>query len=150
MVEPPAALHPVATPAPVAVTDAALEDDAALKAALESFWRANTVANAAGRQAEAAKKALATAMAQANSKRVSTNVALENGAVVPVVAEVTAEPGEVVSVAKLRGLVDDETFMKIVSATKTAVTQHAGTNVLIQSTVTVVGNESLKIRKVSA
>lgn len=149
----PAPVQPVAPP-PTRAIDIGAETeearDARLKALVADFYRKNSDKNAATREAEKAEKALNAAMALASVKRVAENVALPGGAVVPVVAEITAEPKEVISVEKLRGLVDDATFMKIVAATKTAVETHAGTNVAIQATVTQMGKESLKVRKVTA
>ena len=150
----PAPVQPVApTPAPRALDIGAETEearDARLKSLVADFYRKNNAKNAATREAEKAQKALNAAMALANINRVSENVAMDGGAVVPVVAEITAEVTEGISVEKPRGLVDDATFMKIVSATKTAVEAHAGTNIVIQATVTQIGKESLKVRKVTA
>lgn len=61
-------------------------------------------------------------------------------------AKIGAKVGERLNMQKLRQLVDDETFMKIVSATKDAVVDNAGTNVLVQITETVTFSDQFSIK----
>jgi hypothetical protein len=138
-----ATVAPVAAPAEVVQ----LVQPQGLEAKLAEFWRLNTAANAAARAAEKAKKVLNEAMIEAGTQCLQAEVALGTGEVQPVVAQISAEPKEVISVEKLKALVSEEAFMRIISATKTAVVENAGTNVAVAATVLVSGKEALSVKK---
>lgn len=116
---------------------------------LADQFRANKTANAYTRTAGALKKELHKRMIAAGLTEVVEHVEV-NGETLMVRAAIEAPEEEVISVEKLRALVDDATFMKIVKATKTAVTAEAGTNVAIASTVTQQTKEDLRIKEVRA
>lgn len=122
------------------------ETDQLAQLAREAFI-ANKHSNAFARTANSARSALYKKMLAQNVKSLSTTVDYE-GSVLSIEARISAPEQDMISVDKLRTLVDDETFMKIVSATKTAVTQYAGTNVCIASTVTGHAKEDLRIKEV--
>jgi len=130
-----------------ASTDAANSNDV-LQRILSAYHLANSASNAHKRAADAQKRDLHKAMIAAGTKDASARVTMPDGTVELVEAKIDAPEEEIISVARLRTLVDDETFMKIVSATKTAVTAHAGTNIVLKATVTVEGKEDLRIKKV--
>lgn len=111
------------------------------------FFVENKESNAHSRLAASARTALHKKMVSANIKSFTTTVEYE-GSLLSVEARISAPEQDMISVDKLRSLVDDETFMKIVSATKTAVTQYAGTNVCMASTVTGNAKEDLRIKEV--
>lgn len=148
------AVQPVATPVqavtPVAGHNNPPGEITPLQEALNKFAAANFKANAEKRAADKAQKELAKAMADANVKRVVSNAAMPDGSTVPMVAEIASKEDTYISVEKLRTLVSDEVFMKIVSATKTAVTEIAGTNVALQAEATRTKPESLSVRKLDA
>lgn len=121
----------------------------ALDAKLAEYFRANTRSNAAKREADRAKKELHKLMIADGVVDFTASVELEDGTHT-VQAAISAPEGEAISVEKLRDLVDDETFMRIVKATKTAVTEFAGTNVAIKATVPVTEKEDLRIKELKA
>jgi uncharacterized protein with GYD domain len=121
----------------------------ALDAKLAEYFRANTRSNAFKREADKAKRELHKMMINDGVVDFTASVELDDG-VRTVQAAISAPEGEAISVERLRALVDDETFMRIVKATKTAVTEHAGTNVAIKATVPVVEKEDLRIKELKA
>jgi len=116
-------------------------------ALLREYAILNHHSNAYKRDMDAKKKELNIAMVRAGISDVSTAVTLPDGSVSMFEAAIGSQPEEVVDVALLRKLVSDDVFMSIISATKTAVKEKAGTNVLIVSTVEQEGREGLSIKK---
>lgn len=142
----PSAVQPVANAAPQGVVASAVS---ALDAKLAEFFRANSRSNAAKREADKAKKELHKMMLADGVTDFTATVELEDGTHT-VAASISAPEGEAISVELLRQLVDDDTFMRIVKATKTAVTEHAGTNVAMKATVATVEKEDLRIKELKA
>ena len=70
----------------------------------------------------------------------------EDGKLVDCDALIGAAVGTVVSISKLRKLVSDEQFLKIVSASNKAVTDIVGTAILNQCLVPTVGDENVSVR----
>lgn len=122
-------------------------DNEAFKLKLSEYWVANTVANKAKRDAEIAKKSLNDWMIGNNITSDSEFVDMPNGARVKVAASISETDEEYMDVEKLHKLVDDAQFMSIISATKTAVTAIAGTNIMIQATATRTKPASLSIKE---
>lgn len=118
-----------------------------LEALAREFFIANKASNAFSRTAASARSSLYKKMLADNIRSFTATIEYQ-GAMLPIEARISAPEQDVISVEKLRTLVDDETFMKIVSATKTAVTQYAGTNVCIAATVTGHAKEDLRIKEV--
>jgi hypothetical protein len=116
---------------------------ASLDEAISAFVAANTEKNAASRREEAAKKRIEKLMADADIRRHALPIGDKT-------YEATIEPGErnYVDVAILRTLVDDATFMKIVSATQGDVKEHCGTATLARVLKTKTTPPSLKIKAV--
>jgi hypothetical protein len=108
---------------------------------------ANKTANAASSQSRKDTKALHKLMSQAGVSQFQFEAEF-NGASFPAEAVIAPIAVDVISVEKLRALVDDDTFMKIVKATKGAVEEHAGTHIAIQTTVTEERPADLKIKEV--
>jgi hypothetical protein len=119
-----------------------------LSTLLSDYAQLNYQCNSFSRRASAAKKALHAAMIREGITDTSTVVQLEEGKLAEFRAEISAPEEEVISVEKLRELVDDETFMKIIRATKTATVEHAGTNIAMRATVTQRAKEDLRIKEV--
>lgn len=125
-----------------------VEVDAQMLELARTFFTANKASNALNRQADAARKALHKQMLSNGVTTFRTAVEID-GAVAQIEAKIDQPEAETISVEKLRTLVDDQTFMRIVSATKTAVTAHAGTNVMVAATVSIPGKEDLRIKEVA-
>jgi hypothetical protein len=106
-------------------------------------YTTNKDKNKLGREETAAKKALNKLMIQGEVERFSVNV---DGVEVEAVIEETES--DYIDLDILVGMVDPETFMKIVSATKGAVAEHCGDNVVIACTKTKIKPASLQVRKV--
>jgi acyl CoA:acetate/3-ketoacid CoA transferase alpha subunit len=90
------------------------------------FYTNNKAANAAKSAAEKARKALLTAMQEAGLKDADIDLLTESGDMLPLRAYIDTPTTESISVEALRKHVSEEVFMKCVSATKKAVTEHAG------------------------
>lgn len=113
----------------------------------QAFYAANKSKNKASAAEGKAKKALHKDMIAGNVREFQFDAAFE-GSTTPMKAVIDEDTVEVMDVAKLRQLVSDEDFMKIVSATKTAVTEIAGEHIVMQCAVDLVKPPSLKLRKV--
>lgn len=113
---------------------------------LRNYWTANRMSNTANRIADKAKRDLHKAMAAAGVTEFSETVVVDGGASM-VEAKIDSPNQEVISVEKLRQIVDDATFMRIVKATKTAVVAEAGTNVAVMATIVEPGKTDLRIRE---
>lgn len=140
----PVVVQPVATPV-VAIDREVLAE---LEVLAGQQFVANKAKNKYNREADALEKVLYKKMLTAGIRDFITSVAVDGG-VARIEAKISAPEGETISVEKLRTLVDDETFMKIVSATKKAVTDEAGTNVTVACTVPVPGKEGLRVKEVA-
>ncbi len=110
----------------------------------ELVWTTNKAKNKLGRQETAAKKTLNKQMVKGEVEQFAINV---DGTEVEAVIEEKDE--EYLDVNILVSMVDPETFMKIVTATKGAVAEHCGDNVVIACTKTRTKPAALQIRKVA-
>lgn len=126
--------------APVALVQSAATP-AMITLAQVSF-RENAKMNAAKREAEKAKKELNILMANAGVDKFDVDV---DGAACEAVIEATV--GNAVDVLKLRDLVSEEVFYRIIAATQSAVENEVGKNILMKCMVETTGEPSLKIRK---
>jgi hypothetical protein len=133
-------LNPVAN-------DSRAEQEARVLHALSSFWKANAAANNAASLARKAKTDLQKAMDEAKMERAATIVDLGTKTV-SVEATILPSEADYIDVLKLKGLVDDATFMKIIKATKTDVIAHAGNNVAVMATATLQKPADLKVKEV--
>ena len=120
----------------------------AMKALARSFHTHTQERNSADTKAKKARKELLADMADAGISEFSMTTKVGDKAVT---LDVSIDTPQLVSVdvKKLRSLVDEELFMKIVSATKTSVVDHAGSVVFGQCSTTVAGttNVNVKVRK---
>lgn len=112
----------------------------------EETFEANARKNKASREEANAKKKLHKAMLQSNVRHFNFDGEFE-GAVTPAEAVIAEDTVEVLDVHKLKALLDEETFMQVISATKTAVEKFAGEDVVMQASVPLVKPASLKVRK---
>jgi hypothetical protein len=113
---------------------------------LRDFILANVRANRFKREADAAKKALNAAMQEDGIKTIQSAVIVD-GVTKTYAGTIAEGESDVISVEKLRALVDNATFMKIVSATKTAVVEHCGSNVATACIVTQKTAEALSLKE---
>ena len=110
------------------------------------YYRASLEANAASRKAEKARKSLYKQMKDARIERKVIEAALAEGEPpVKLEAVVAAPKRDKVLVDRLIKLVDNDTFLQIVSATKTAVDKFAGTAVTARCCEEVQGEEIVTV-----
>lgn len=107
----------------------------------------NKIKNAADRELKKAQKEVHKLMLKEGIEDFRF-IAGYNGSDLACYAEISAGTKEVISVEKLKALVDPDTFMKVISATKTSVEAECGTDVVLRSTVTVNTEASLKVGEV--
>lgn len=131
---------------PVA-TETTVAADPPMRELLRDYFVANKLKNASNRAAERAKELLHKRMLEGGVRQFQTQVQID-GSTAVVEARIFAPEKEMISVEKLRTLVDDATFMKIVSATKQSVTAYAGSNVVVASTVSYTDDETLSIKEI--
>lgn len=114
-----------------------------------TYFSANVEANAQKAKADKARKALLKAMTESGLTSADIDMLGVAGAMIPLQAVIATPDREEIDVALLRKQVTDDVFMKIVSATKTAVTEHAGSAVVTTCTVVSEGttNVTVKVRK---
>lgn len=113
-------------------------------------YKANKEANAAKNNYDKTRSSLLAAMGKHSRKHFVTGaVDLGGGAVSSLEAEVKAPEGNDIDVSKLRTLVTDDVFMKIIKATQSSVEAHAGKTVLAQCLIPTKGepNVSVKVQK---
>lgn len=108
---------------------------------------ANAAKNKATRDEKKSKEALHKKMIQTDTKQFSFTVEIE-GAFQSCEAVIAAGTKEYIDVEKLRKLVDEPTFMKIISATKGATVEFAGENIAIKATSTADTPEALSVSKI--
>ena len=115
----------------------------------QGFYEANKRKNAASVDERKQKGALHKLMIREGVSEFAFDGVFE-GTTTPMVAAIKEDTVEQADVAKLRGLVDDETFMKIISATKKAITDIAGDHVYQRCAVDITKPPALKVQKASS
>lgn len=112
-------------------------------------YKCNKEANAAKGKYEKARGALLAAMGKHSRDHFVTGAVDVGGAISSLEAVVAAPESNEVDVTKLRTLVTDDVFMKIIKATQAGVEAHAGKTVLAQCLIPVKGtpNVSVKVQK---
>lgn len=108
----------------------------------ETAFKQNNASNAAKREGDKAKKELNILMASASLEQFDLQI---DGQACEAVIE--AAIGNAVDVKKLRSLVPEEVFFRIISATQSMVEAEVGKNVLMKCLVETTGEPSLKVRK---
>lgn len=114
--------------------------------AREAFLK-NKEANAATSAAGKAVKELAKLMAQGDVTEFEFTASTPTGASVPARAAIEETVSDEISVEKLRLLVDEATFMRIVKAAKGAVEAECGEHIAIKATATVTKPAALKVKE---
>lgn len=120
-------------------TDAAPAVPPIIASLVTSFHAANEAANAARKTADDKRKQLLKEMLGAGLKRVE---------IAGYLAEIKASVRESIDIDALKRAVPEAIFLRCISATKTAVTQHAGTAVVAQCAVSTTGEENVSVKKV--
>ena len=108
------------------------------------FHLNNVKANQASRLAEEAREALYKLMKDAGVSEFKTQTTTENGPIA-LDAKLKTTKRSAIDVIALHKLVPAETFMKCVSATKTAVVDFAGTDVATRCSVEKLGTENVSV-----
>jgi len=112
---------------------------------VKEYFFANDEANAAKRKADKARKSLLAHMKDGGVRSFDTRAQTEE-TTLTLTAVVKTGMVTAIDVEKLRKVVgDDQKFMGIVSATKTAVTEACGTAVADQCAITAPGKENVKV-----
>ena len=115
----------------------------------QAVLKANAAKNASSKIEKDTSEKLNKLMLDKGVKSFAFTVEL-GGAFINAEAKIEGGKKDVIDVALLKTLVDEQTFMKIVSATKGAIETHAGKNMVIKVTKTEDTPEALKIAKVKA
>lgn len=116
----------------------------AMKDLALAFYVANREANATRAKADKERKALLKLMKDGDVESFDFG-AMIDGDRVQLVATVATPDTPYIDVAELRKLLDDKTFMAVISATKTAVDQHCGTVVSSRVSKTRPGTENVSV-----
>lgn len=118
---------------------------ASMKENARTFFTENQLSNKHKRAADKARKALLVEMADAKQDPFSFTTTID-GKRQTLDVEIAAGTAVQVDVAKLRKLVDEKTFMSIISASKTAIVDAVGTVIADQCTKTVPGNKNANVK----
>jgi len=110
----------------------------------KSTYKAKVAKNAAGREETNTRKSLYKEMKDAGIKQFQCD-AIIDGKKVTLEADIDAPDRIVVDPAVLLKLVDEETFLQIVSATQTSVKEHAGEAILRRCSETTKGTENVTV-----
>lgn len=108
------------------------------------FHEQNVLANAAKRAADKAREALYKAMKDAGVESFQTMAASEKGTAL-IEAKIKSTTRRVIDVQALQGLVGPEVFLKVVSATQKSVTEHCGSNIVLQCSREETGDENVSV-----
>lgn len=119
---------------------------AAHKQKARTFFLENAAMNAAKRKSEAERKALFAELERAGIAEFSFATTDSEGKKVRLEVKVETPAAESIDVAILRTLVDDATFMRIVSASKKAVQEEAGKSVEVRATVSGEGTRNVFVK----
>lgn len=116
-----------------------------MKENARTFFTENQLSNKHRRAADKARKALLVEMADAKQESFNFTTTID-GKKQTLDVEIAAGTAVQVDVVKLRTLVDEKTFMAIVSASKTAIVDAVGTVIADQCTKTVPGNKNANVK----
>lgn len=146
----PVAISPVIMPVDASNSNTPTSSNPAYDAfvvRLSAAHVATVAANAMTREAKKAKDALNEWMVGNNVTSDSAFVDMPNGSRIKVIANIQEVSEDYMDIHKLQKLVDESTFMSIISATKTAVESIAGTNIVISATSTRMKPATLSIKE---
>ena len=108
------------------------------------FYTENKKKNAADRAATKARKELLTAMQEKGLKTKDLECMVD-GKEVKLTAKVATGTKTVIDIKKLKGLVDERTFMAIISASQTSVEKFGGKHIATQCSTTVAGSTNVSV-----
>lgn len=120
------------------------------KALAVRMYEANLAKNEADRLYKATRENLYKALQKKGVKEFTTPHADADGKAITLIATVEAKDREVVDTKLLRKKVTDAQFMLMVSATKSAVEEHAGKALCAQVCTLVPGEENVTVKKLKA
>lgn len=130
------------------ITEAANSKLSLMDRLASDYYNANKLKNRYSKKESAARKDLMSTMKEKGISNKTVKVLdEETGEIKTKDVEIKATEQTVIDVAKLQTLVDEETFMKIVSATKTSVQNHAGNLVAEECAERVLGSENVSFNK---
>jgi len=121
-------------------------DSDKLEKLIVSVYRANLANNEAEKAYKKARAELLGLMKDKKLKRKLVEYTDAKGCIVTLIAGVEAPESDKADIKKLYKIVGMETFMKIVSATKTAIVDIAGAAVFEQVKTTVIGAENVSVK----
>jgi len=110
----------------------------------KSTYKAKVAKNQASREETNTRKSLYKEMKHSGIKQFQTD-AIVDGKKVTLEVDIDAPDRVVVDAATLLKLVDEETFLQIVSATQTAVKEHAGEATLRRCSEVTKGTENVSV-----
>jgi hypothetical protein len=116
-----------------------------LQGLARAVFKANKEKNAATRVETESRKTLYKEMKNAGIKQFTT-VAVVDGKRVTLEADIDAPTRVEIDVRVLRKLVDEETFLSIVSATQSSIKEHAGEAVMRRCATTTEGTENVTVK----
>lgn len=117
---------------------------------LAVVYHANKEMNASKKAHDGARADLLRTMKEQNLSTLSGSTELEDGTKIALAASVGTSVVVGVDVTKLKSLVSEENFLKIISATKGAVVEHAGNAVFINCETSNPGSENVTVKGVKA
>ena len=122
------------------------EPTQAHKALARTFYLENAAMNKAKKTSEAARKDLFAALELEGITDFAFGTTNEAGEALRLRVKVETPAAESIDVALLKGLVDEATFLKIVSASKKAVEEHADKAILPRVTVKEWGTRNVSVK----
>lgn len=127
-------------------TEVAPEAPLELRRLAADHYRSNEQANAAALAAKKARTELYAGMKKLGLKDFNFTTTIDGKKLNLTSMIAAGRSTTVIDVVKLSKLVDEETFIKIVSASVTNVTTFAGTEIVAQCGQTVVGAENVSVK----
>ncbi len=122
--------------------------DQEIKQLATTAYRHNLLANAEGNAYKKARISLYALMKKHSRKTFTFSDVNTKGDTIKLEASISTPESEKIDVTKLRALVSDEVFMKIVSASKEAVTKLVGDAVVRQCVFMATGEENVSIKPI--
>ncbi len=116
------------------------------KSLAREFYNANTTANAAAKVAETKRKELFASLEEAGVTEFSFGTTNLAGDPIRLEVEVTTPEVEKIDIARLKDLVDEVTFLKIVTASKKGVEQFASKETLPLVTIKTNGTRNVSVK----
>jgi hypothetical protein len=119
---------------------------AAHKASAREFYLQNSAMNAAKKNSEAERKALFASLEEAGIDWFDFETKDAEGNRLRLAVQVMTPVTDSIDVELLRDLVDEPTFLRIVSASKKAVEEHADKSIAVLATVSGNGTRNVTVK----